>query len=298
MGTYRDPVPADLSIPDTVQLRQVDLQDPVAVERLVSSCRPDVVQHLAAQSSAAQSWHDPMGTLLCNSSIQYNLLEALRHNVPDVRIVVIGSCDEYGTVSVADNPVNEDQELRPANPYALSKVTQDLMGRQYWEVYGLHVIRLRPFLQIGPRRSEQFVAGSFAKQVAEIQLERREAVIDVGTIDLARDFTDVRDVARAFELAVDRCRPGDVYNVASGESHTLADLLNLFLRTAGVEATIRPRADLMREGEAPVLVGNASKFRTVTGWAPEISFQQSVEDTLTYWCERVSSRLLTEGTKS
>lgn len=268
-------------------LHHLDLLDHRAVCQLIAETRPQVVHHLAAQSSVTTSWKDPMRTLLENAGAQYNVLEALLSSAPSAQVVVAGSCDEYGNVARGDNPVHETQELRPASPYALSKVTQDLMGRQYAELRGLAVVRVRPFLQVGPRRPDRFAAGSFARQVAEIEQGLREPVIEVGNIDLERDFTDVRDVARAYALIADKGQPGEVYNIASGTAHSLRDLLNAMLRAAEIDAEIRVMPGLKRAGEAPLLIGNADRLRTATGWETRISFEQSAEDTLAYWRERI-----------
>lgn len=294
-GTYRDGNEDHSWLPPGVSLQQIDLLDDAAVSRLVGVVRPDLVHHLAAQSSVSASWQDPLGTLQGNTAAQYHLLEAVATLRPAARVLVVGSCDEYGDVAPADNPVAETHPLCPINPYALSKVAQDLMGYQYARVQGLAVVRVRPFLQIGPRRSDRFVAGSFARQVAEIELGLREPVIEVGTIDLQRDFTDVRDVARSLALAAERGMAGEVYNVASGQAHSLRDLLRSMLAVAHVQAEIRTAAERQRVGEPPLLVGDATRLHDLTGWKPEISFEQSAADTLAYWRERLRRAVVPEG---
>lgn len=274
-------------LPEDVRLREVELLDGRGVDRLLAEARPDVVQHLAAHSSVSASWRDPMGTLQDNARAQFNVLEAAIRHAPGCRALVVGSADEYGNVSPEENPVTEDHPLKPANPYALSKVVQDLMSLQY-EHREVEVIRVRPFLQLGPRRPGTFVAGSFARQVAEIEAGRREAVIRVGNIGLARDFTDVRDVARAFFLLGEHGVEGTVYNVASGVARTLRDLLDGMLAEAGISVRIVPDPALFRGDEPPLLVGDATRLRVATGWEPRVSFSQSVRDTLQDWRARVS----------
>ncbi len=297
-GTYRDAAEDQSWVPAGVVLHRIDLCDKDATADLVAAVSPDVVHHLAAQSSVTASWEDPMGTLAENTVAQYNLLEALVAFRPHAHVVVVGSCDEYGNVAPEQNPLDESQELRPASPYALSKVAQDLMGRQYAEVNGLHVVRVRPFLQIGPRRPSRFVAGSFARQVAEIAEGLRDPVIHVGNIDLLRDFTDVRDVARAYALLVDAGAPGEVYNIASGTSHSLRDLLHVMMRVSGVEAEIRQEPQLTRRQEPQLLIGDSSRLRALTGWEPAVSFEQSAADTLAYWRAQVRQALVAEGERS
>jgi GDP-4-dehydro-6-deoxy-D-mannose reductase len=287
-GTFRDTAEDHSWLPSSVHLRQIDLRQRDPVFDLVRSVRPDIIQHLAAQSSVALSWQDPTGTLLDNAVAQRQLLDAVVECVPRARVVVVGSCDEYGDVAEEENPVAETQELRPVSPYALSKVVQDLMGHEYFAVRRLQVVRVRPFLQLGPRRGPQFVAGSFARQISQIEAGPREPVLEVGNIDLRRDFTDVRDVARAYILAAERGAPGQVYNIASGIPHTLRDMLQLMLDASGVQAEIRQDDSLWREGEPPLLIGDSTRLRHATGWTPEVSFEQSAVDTLAYWRERIT----------
>lgn len=284
-GTFRTP-PADGSwIPATAALHRIDLLDARAVKDLVSVIHPDLVFHLAAQSSVAASWRDPMSTLRVNAALQCNLLEALSDVCPEARTLVVGSSDEYGLVARELNPIAETQELLPANPYGLSKVIQDLMGHQYFAARGLPVVRVRPFLQLGPRRPDRFAAGSFARQIAEIERGLLPPVVKAGGIDLERDFTDVRDIVRAYSLAAEHGEPGEVYNVASGETHTMRDLIREMLAAAGVDAEIRTDEHLLRRGEPPLLLGDAGRLRRRTGWTPMISFEQSAADTVAYWRE-------------
>lgn len=294
-GTYRDAIADSSWIPPGVILHRIGLADHGAVNDLVQTVPCSLVLHLAAQSSVSASWQDPMGTLTENAGAQHALLEALARYRREARVLVVGSCDEYGSVPPDRNPIREDSPLLPANPYALSKVVQDLMGYQYFERYGMPVIRVRPFLQLGPRRQSRFAAGSFARQIAEIGLGRRPPVLEVGNIDLARDFTDVRDVAAAYALAAERGEPGEVYNIAAGRARTLRDLLQSMLDIAGVTAEIRTDPRREREGEAPLLVGDATRLHARTGWRPVISFEQSAADTLRYWQDRLHSAVPSPG---
>jgi len=295
VGTYRDLGEDHSWLPPGVELYRVDLTDASAVDQLVATTRPDLVHHLAAQSSVADSWRDPIATWSMNTAMQFYVLEAVRTLGREIRVVVVGSCDEYGSVSEADNPIDESQALAPRNPYALSKVVQDLMGLQYAENAHVPVIRVRPFLQLGPRRSAQFVAGSYARQVAEIAARLRDPVVHVGNVDLERDFTDVRDVARAYTLLGEHGESGEVYNIASGTAHSLRELLTVMLDVAGVTVEIREEPSLKREGEAPRLIGDASKLREATGWTPVLSFEQSAHDTLAWWSRRITATLVSSG---
>jgi GDP-4-dehydro-6-deoxy-D-mannose reductase len=169
------------------------------------------------------------------------------------------------------------------------------MGLEYVVAHGLDVVRVRPFLQLGPRRQDHFVAGTLARQIAEIEAGVREPVIEVGNVDLARDFTDVRDVTRAYRLIAERGAGGGVYNIASGSAHSLRDLLRIMLAEAGVQVDIRQSEERLRGAEAPLLVGDATRLREATDWAPEISFEKSAADTLAYWRDRVGQMLVRKG---
>ncbi|MGH2444170.1 MAG: GDP-mannose 4,6-dehydratase, partial [Chloroflexota bacterium] len=226
--------------------------------------------------------------LWVNTTMQRNLLDSLILTRQNPCVVIAGSGDVYGNAAPELNPIHELVELRPANPYALSKAIQDLMGYQYWASHQLRIIRVRPFLQLGPRRDDRFVAGHFARQIAEIEADLREPIIRVGSIDLRRDFTDVRDVASAYIHAADHGVPGEAYNIASGVAHSLRDMLLIMLEHTRKPAEICTDPELVRPGEPALLIGDASKLRHLAGWAPTISFEQSVLDTVTYWENQVA----------
>jgi GDP-4-dehydro-6-deoxy-D-mannose reductase len=286
-GTHRGPVGSRQN--ETAMYHAVDLRDSTTVDAIVSRVRPDVVHHLAAQSSVRVSLDDPLDTISGNVQMQLNVLEAVAAHAPAARVLVAGSADEYGQVRADDNPVSETHELRPVTPYGISKVAQDLMGYQYTVTRGLRVVRVRPFVQVGPRRSDRFVAGSFARQAAEIEAGIRPAVIEVGNIDIERDITDVRDVVRAYAAIVECGEPGEAYNLGSGVPRTIRDLLMATLRAAGIQAEIRQDDSLQRAGEPVSLYSDSSKLQAATGWKPEIGFEQSAADTLDYWRERVTT---------
>src|SRR5215470_16186766 len=203
-----------------------DLNDPEAVERVVRESEPEAVYHLAAQSSPAESIGDPWGTIGNNLRGQINLFESVLSVGLTPRVLVIGSSDEYGAVAPEDVPTNEDVPLRPATPYAVSKVAQDVMGFQYFAQHGLPVVRVRPFNHTGPGHDARFVVPSFARQIAEIEAGAREPVLRVGNLEVARDFTDVRDMVRAYRLALLEGTPGDVYNLGRGRSVRIADTVD------------------------------------------------------------------------
>jgi GDP-4-dehydro-6-deoxy-D-mannose reductase len=219
--SFPDPPPASLN-PTREQLAQLDLRNKEATERFVGNCNPNYIVHLAAQSHVPTSYHDPWGTLENNIQGQLNLLEACIKCGLKPRTLIIGSSEEYGRATEDELPIAESHPLRPENPYSVSKVAQDMLGYQYYRSFDLPVIRLRPFNHIGPGQSSRFVLPAFASQVAHIEASRMEGVIKVGNLLPARDFTDVRDVVRAYHLSLLKGQPGEVYNICSGQAYSIS----------------------------------------------------------------------------
>jgi GDP-4-dehydro-6-deoxy-D-mannose reductase len=270
-----------------VQLVECDMRDPVAVRHALAAVRPDRVFHLAAQSYVPTSWLAPGETLIGNVTGQLNLFEAARELKLPVRIQIAGSSEEYGRVLPDEVPIREDNPLRPLSPYAVSKVAQDLLAYQYWMSYGLHTVRTRGFNHTGPRRGEVFVTSNFARQVAEIEKGRRPPVVQVGNLDSTRDFTDVRDMVRAYWLALEHGEPGQVYNICSGRGYTIRSVLETLLELAHVRVEVREDPARLRPSDVTVLLGDCARLRRITGWEPTIPFEVSLKDVLEYWRERV-----------
>lgn len=262
-------------------LVECDLTDPVSVRSMLDEVRPDRIFHLAAQSFVPTSWHAPCDTLTTNIHSQLNLLEAIRGR--EVRIQLAGSSEEYGLVRAEEVPITEDQPLRPLSPYAVSKVAQDLMGYQYHRSYGLHVVRTRAFNHTGPRRGHVFVESNFARQIAAIEAGRQPPVVRVGNLEARRDYTDVRDVVRAYWLALERCEPGEVYNICRGDSWRISQVLDYLLSLSRVEVEVQVDPGRLRPSDVPILVGSAERFRRATGWKPEIPLERTFRDLLEYW---------------
>jgi GDP-4-dehydro-6-deoxy-D-mannose reductase len=283
IGTvYPQPVEGQPEEP-RLRLVHMDLRDPENVRALLEGSRPDYVFHLAAQSIPAISFDDPWDTLETNIRSQLNILHAVRLLNLSTRVLAVGSNEEYGRPEEGELPFTEETPLRPVSPYAVSKVTQDLMGLQFHLAYGIDVVRLRPFNHTGPGQSPRFVAPAFASQVARIEAGLQEPVVRVGNLSAARDFSDVRDIVRAYHLAAARGEPGEVYNLASGQAHQISELLETLL--SFTDADIRVEVDPARYHpvDVPVIYGSAEKFHKQTGWQPEISFEQTLRDTLDYW---------------
>ena len=266
---------------------ECDLRDPAAVRRALGEVRPDRIFHLAAQSYVPTSWLTPGETLGGNVLGQVNLFESIRDLDLPARVHIAGSSEEYGLVLPHEVPIREENALRPLSPYAVSKVAQDLLAYQYWKSYRLHVVRTRGFNHTGPRRGEVFVTSNFARQIAQIEKGLREPVVHVGNLDSIRDFTDVRDMVRAYWLALERGEPGEVYNVCSGRRHSAHQVLDILLGLSHVKVEIRQDPARMRPSDVTLLVGDASKFRSATGWEPEIPFEVTLTDLLEYWRKRV-----------
>jgi len=271
-----------------VELREADLRDYSSLHSLLDEVRPDAIFHLAAQSFVPSSWRAPAETLTTNIAGQTNLFEAVRYLGLDPTIQIACSSEEYGLVHPDETPIREDNPLRPLSPYAVSKVAQDFMGYQYFQSYGMKVVRTRGFNHTGPRRGDVFVTSNFAKQVASIEAGLQEPVIRVGNLDAIRDFTDVRDMVRAYWLAVTRGRPGEVYNIASGVGIHIHELLDRLIALSEAEVEVRVDPERLRPSDVEILIGDSSKFRADTGWEPKIPFEQTLTDVLDYWRERLA----------
>lgn len=261
---------------DRVRLIECDVRDSASVERLVTESRPDFAFHLAAQSSVRASWNSPVETLTTNIHGLVNMLESLRRGRPECRLLVPGTSEEYGD---APGPVTEDTELRPLSPYALSKVNQDLTGYQYARSYGMPIVRTRAFNHTGPRRPEIYAEANFASQIVAVE-RGGEPVIRVGNLDAVRDYTDVRDVVRGYWLALTKGEPGEVYNLCSGVGRRIGDLLQGLLEHTDVEPRIEVVSDRLRPADPTAIVGDRSRFEALTGWRPEIPFDQTLGDIL------------------
>lgn len=271
-----------------VALFDADLRDSIGVRRAIADFQPDRVFHLAAQSYVHASWLSPAETMTTNIQSQVNLLEAARESdLEDCRIQVAGSSEEYGMVYPEETPIKETNPLRPLSPYAVSKVAQDLMGYQYHMSYGMFIVRTRAFNHSGPRRGDVFAESNFAKQIAQIEQGKRDPVIMVGNLDAFRDYTDVRDITRAYVASLELCEAGEVYNIGTGNAWRIGDMLDVLLDMSTATVEIQEDPERMRPSDVPRLEADASKFRKATGWEPQIPFETTLKDLLDYWRERV-----------
>ena len=278
---------------DKMTLRVGDmLTDLPKLQSFFAEIRPDFVFHLAAQAFVPSSWSDPWNTLANNIRGQLNVLLAAIGLPTMPRVLVIGSAEEYGAVTAADLPIDEETPLRPTSPYAVSKVTQDALGYQYFASHKLPVIRVRPFNHIGPAQSPAFVTSDFAKQIAEVEVGQREPVLRVGNLEGKRDFSDVRDIVRGYHLALTQGEPGEVYNLGAERSYSIREVLDILLSLSKVKLTVEQDPKRLRPADIPNLVADCSKIRARTGWKATITVEQSLYDILEYWRGQVKSAVV------
>ncbi len=271
-------------IKNKLRLTKVNLTDFTAVRKLISSIEPEQVYHLAALPSTAESLNDPASFLSNNINAELYILEALRkQKLFSSRVLIIGSGMIYGRVKPEDLPVDEETPLSPATPYDVSKITQDFMGLQYFNAYNMQIIRARPFNHAGSRLSDHLVISAFCKQIAAIEKGKRKSVLTVGNLDAKRDFTDVRDMVRAYSLLMEKGIAGDVYNLGSGKSHKIGDLLSKLLSFSHSKIEVRIDKNLSRPNDIPDIVCNPAKLENLTGWKPKVPIEQTLRDTLEYW---------------
>ncbi len=276
---------------DQVHLIEGDIADATSMRHALEISRPDEIYHLAAQSFVPTSWSSPGTTLDTNIQGQLNLFEGVRSLGLSPRIQIACSSEEYGLVHPDELPITEENPLRPLSPYAVSKVAQDLLAYQYHRSYGLDVVRTRGFNHTGPRRGQVFVCSNFAWQIARIERGDAEAVIRVGNLEAKRDFTDVRDMVRGYMLALEKGKPGEVYNICSGKAWTIQAVLDHLLSRSEVEVRIEADPARMRPSDVPVLDGSNAKFRQATGWQPQIPFEKTLDDLLEYWRRRLAAEV-------
>lgn len=271
-------------------LIECDLRDASSVANCIEEVKPDKIFHLAAQSYVVTSWLAPAETLTTNILGTLNIFEAVRKaNLLDTKIQIACSSEEYGMVYEEELPIKETNPLRPLSPYAVSKVAHDLLGYQYYKSYNLYIVRTRGFNHSGPRRGEVFVESNFSKQIAEIEKGLKEPVIHVGNLDAKRDFTDVRDMVRGYWLSLEKGEPGEVYNICSGKTYKIKDVLDILLSLSKVKVEVKQDPARMRPSDVPILLGDHTKFSEKTGWQPTIPFEKTLEDILSYWRKTIKA---------
>ena len=259
---------------------ELDLRDAPAVRASVAELQPARVFHLAAFSSPSESWKRPDQGLLTNVEMTLNLLEAVRHEAPKAAVVLVGSGQVYGDAPTL--PITEDEPLEPGNPYAVGKAASDMLGRQYADAFELRVVRLRPFNHAGPGQRDEYVVSSLARQVAAAEAAgESEMTLRTGNPESRRDFTDVRDVVRAYALAAEL--DGGAFNVCSGRSASVAELVELVAAHARIPVRHEVDPALLRAHDARDMRGSHERLTAATGWQPEIPLEQTLRDSLDWW---------------
>lgn len=255
------------------------------ISAILDDVKPDVVYHLAAQSSVALSWKKPRLTAEINVVGTLNVLEAVRECEKEMRLILIGSGEEYGFIREGACPLKETENLAPGNIYAATKACQGMLGGIYARAYGMDIVMVRAFNHSGAKQSPMFVISDFCKQIAEIEYGLKEPVISVGNLEAMRDFTDVRDVVRAYRMLSENGRSGQVYNVGRGQAVKISRILETALSYAKCGITVTQDKARMRAADIPLIEPDVSKINEDTGWKAEISMEQTIEDTLDYWRE-------------
>jgi len=254
---------------------------------LLNKVRPDYIFHLAAQSSVALSWKNPILTVNVNVNGTINLLDALRTLDYKPKVLLIGSGEEYGRIKPNETPVSEENVLRPGNIYAVTKAAQNMIGQIYSKAYDMDIIMVRAFNHVGPNQNPLFVVADFCKQVAEIEAGKKEPVIYVGNLAAKRDFTDVRDVVRAYSMLIENGTSGEIYNVGSGKTISIKDLLDKILSMSAKEITVKVDQKKLRPLDIPTIEADITKLVECTGWKKSIPLERTIADTLNYWRKNV-----------
>jgi len=267
-----------------LNLIKANLSEKKSVYKIIKDISPSVIFHLAALTSPADSFKNPTAILTNNISLQVNLLEAIRrYNLSNTKILIVSSADIYGRVAKENLPIDEETPLTPTSPYSISKIAQDFLGLTYFLTYKLKIVRVRPFNHIGPRQSPNFVVSSFAKQIAEIEKGKRKSILHVGNLETKRDFTNVKDMVLAYVLAIEEGKYGDVYNIGSGISYKISDILNKLVSMSSSKIEIRENKTLLRPNDNPELICDRTKFTKLTNWKPQIPIETTLKETLDYW---------------
>ena len=249
--------------------------------------RPDYIFHLAAQSSVGVAWKNPSLTIDVNIKGSVNVMDAIRELYYKPRVLLIGSGEEYGHIRPGETPINEENNLRPGNIYAATKACQNMIGSIYAKAYDMDLMMVRAFNHIGPNQLPIFVVADFCKQVVEIEKGLREPVMHVGNLKAQRDFSDVRDVVRAYALLIEKGEKGETYNVGSGHAIAIQDILDLILSKSSAEIKVEVDPAKIRPVDVPIIEADTTKINKATGWKTEIPLAQTIEETLNYWRAKI-----------
>ncbi|NPV72681.1 MAG: NAD-dependent epimerase/dehydratase family protein [Pelotomaculum sp.] len=285
-GTYHRERPAKSDF-DRCRMERLDIKDKESLRGILVDFHPDEIYHLAAVAVTTGQNRDMYYQVNFFGSI--NLFEAVKEALPRARVLFVGSANAYGPVPAERQPIRESETFYPVNHYAASKAAADMAACAY-AAEGLHVVRARPFNHTGPGQTVDYVCSRLARQAAEISLNMREPLIEAGNLEAARDFTDVRDVVRAYWLLLQKGRPGEAYNVCSQKAYSVREIVALLAEVAGVEIQVRSRLDLLRKADISLLIGSREKLFNEVGWEPGIPFKETLKDLLAWWRKILNGR--------
>ena len=263
----------------------LDILKQEEITSLLFKIRPDYIFHLAAQSSVGLSWKKPGLTVDINIKGSINVMDAARELYYKPKVLLIGSGEEYGHIKDGETPITEDNMIRPGNIYAATKVCQNMIGNIYARAYDMDIMMVRAFNHIGPTQAPMFVVADFCRQVAEIEKGLREPVMYVGNLSAKRDFTDVRDVVRAYALLIQKGSAGETYNVGSGHAVSIREILDMIISLSDKEIKVEVDPNKLRPVDVPIIEADTKKLKAATGWEQTISLRQTIEETLNYWRE-------------
>lgn len=270
-----------------VKVYNLDIMDEEAIASLLFRVRPDYIFHLAAQSSVGVAWRNPGLTIDVNIKGSVNVMDAIRELYYKPRVLLIGSGEEYGHIREGETPITEENSIRPGNIYAATKACQNMIGNIYARAYDMELMMVRAFNHIGPCQAPIFVVADFCKQVVEIEKGIRKPVMYVGNLNSKRDFTDVRDVVKAYALLIQKGKAGETYNVGSGHAVTIEEVLKLIISLSEKEIRVEVDPNKIRPVDVPIIEADITKIYETTGWRPSITLEQTIRETLDYWRERV-----------
>jgi len=271
----------------SVGREQMNLLNYENVHAIIRKIKPDYIFHLAGIAFVPTSWKDPEMTYKVNTLGTLHLLDAVRSVGIDPKIHLCGSSEEYGMVYEDELPIKETNPLRPLSPYAVSKIGLDLLGYQYYKSYGLKIIRTRAFNHDGYGRGEEYMTSNFAKQIVQIEKGYKEPVIYHGELSSKRDISDARDIVIAYRLALEKCDVGEVYNIGSGVTHTVGEVLKMLIDLSHVRVELKLDQNRMRPSDVKVLLCDSSKFIEKTGWKPKYTLKDVLSEELRFWREKL-----------
>lgn len=290
MDTYATKLPHETFKGKFARVSDLDILDKDAVVDILYEIQPDYIFHLAAQSSVGVAWKNPQLTVDINIKGSVNVMDAVRDLFYKPRVLLIGSGEEYGHIRPEETPIVEETALRPGNIYAATKACQNMIGSIYAEAYDMELMMVRAFNHIGPGQAPLFVVSDFCKQVAEIENGIREPVIMVGNLEAKRDFTDVRDVVRAYVKIILEGKAGETYNVGSGNAQEIRQILEKVVAMSDCAIRVETDPNKIRPVDVPIIEADISKLSELTGWRPEIPVEQTIRETLAYWRENVGGK--------